>query len=51
VFAAIRSLMDDFDQLTAADPTDRRRLSFLILAATVANTPDVPVPALTADAA
>ena len=45
VFAAIRSLMDDFDQLTDADPTDRRRLSFLILAATVANTPDVPVPA------
>jgi hypothetical protein len=45
VFASIRSLMDDFDQLTDADPTDRRRLSFLILAATVASTPDVPVPA------
>ena len=45
VFAAIRSLMDAFDQLTDADPTDRRRLSFLILAATVANTPDVPLPA------
>ena len=45
VFAAIRSLIDDFDQLTDADPTDRRRLSFLILAATVASTPDVPVPA------
>ncbi len=45
VFAAIRSLLNDFDQFTGADPTDRRRLSFLILAATVARTPDVPVPA------
>jgi predicted TIM-barrel fold metal-dependent hydrolase len=45
VFGAIRLLMDEFDQLTVADPTDRRRLSFLILAATVASTPNVPVPA------
>jgi predicted TIM-barrel fold metal-dependent hydrolase len=49
VFAAIRWLMDDFDQMTAADPSDRRRLSFLILAATVANTPDVPIPSVIAE--
>jgi predicted TIM-barrel fold metal-dependent hydrolase len=45
VFAAIRDLLDAFDQAEAADPTDRRRLAFLIMAATVARTPDVPVPA------
>jgi uncharacterized protein len=44
IFAAIRSLLDAFDAATAADPTDRRRMAFLILAATVATTPDVPVP-------
>ncbi len=44
VFAAIRSLLDAFDELTAADPQDRGRLATLILAATVARTPDVPVP-------
>jgi predicted TIM-barrel fold metal-dependent hydrolase len=43
-FAAIRSLMDVFDELTEEDPTDRRRLGPLIMAATVARTPDVPVP-------
>jgi predicted TIM-barrel fold metal-dependent hydrolase len=47
VFAAISSLLNQFDELTTSDPTDRRRLSFLILAATVASTPEVPVPALT----
>ncbi|MGI9184953.1 MAG: amidohydrolase family protein [Solirubrobacteraceae bacterium] len=46
VFAVIRQLLDLFDQATAHDPTDRRRLAFLILAANVARTPDVPVPAL-----
>jgi predicted TIM-barrel fold metal-dependent hydrolase len=45
VFAVIRDILDDFDQAEAADPTDRRRLAFLILAASVARTPDVPVPA------
>jgi uncharacterized protein len=44
VFAAIRSLLDAFDELTAADPEDRGRIATLILAATVARTPDVPVP-------
>jgi predicted TIM-barrel fold metal-dependent hydrolase len=47
VFAAIRGLIDAFDALEAADPTDRRRLAFLILAVTVARTPDVPVPVTT----
>jgi hypothetical protein len=46
VFAAIRGLIDAHDDFTAAAPNDRRRLVFLILAATVARTPDVPVPAL-----
>jgi hypothetical protein len=44
VVAAIRVLIDAHDELLAADPTDRRRLAFLILAATAARTPDVPVP-------
>jgi hypothetical protein len=44
VFAAIRSLLDTFDELSAAEPDNRRRLAFLILAASVARTPDVPVP-------
>jgi hypothetical protein len=45
VFAAIRRLLDAHDQLTEAYPNDRRRIGPLILAATVARTPDVPVPA------
>jgi hypothetical protein len=45
VFAAIRGLLDAHDELAAEDPSDRRRLTFLILAATAARTPDVPVPA------
>ena len=45
VFAAIRDLLDLFDQLNAtAEPGDRSRLGPLIMAATVARTPDVPVP-------
>jgi hypothetical protein len=44
VFAAIRSLLDAHDQLLAAFPDDRRRLAPLILASTVARTPDVPLP-------
>jgi hypothetical protein len=50
VFAAIRSLLDAYDELEAADPTDRRRMGFLILAAAAAKTPDVPVPAAAAPA-
>jgi hypothetical protein len=49
VFAVIRGLLDSFDQASAEDPTDRRRLAFLILAANVARTPDIPVPASAAD--
>jgi predicted TIM-barrel fold metal-dependent hydrolase len=45
VFAAIRGLLDAHDQLSEADPTDRRRIGPLILAATVARTPDVALPA------
>ncbi len=44
VFSAIRDLMDVHDQLAAAMPKDRRKIAPLILAATVARTPDVPVP-------
>jgi predicted TIM-barrel fold metal-dependent hydrolase len=46
VFAAIRRLMDTHDAIKAENPDDRRRLAFLILALTVARTPDVPVPVL-----
>jgi hypothetical protein len=44
MFAAIRGLIDGFDQYSAEHPDDRRRMTFLILAATAARTPDVPVP-------
>jgi hypothetical protein len=46
VFAAIRDLLDAYDAYTAEHPDDRRRLSFLILAATLARTPEVPLPSL-----
>jgi predicted TIM-barrel fold metal-dependent hydrolase len=45
VFAVVRGLLDTYAQAEAAEPTNRRRLAFLILAASVARTPDVPVPA------
>ena len=45
IFAAIRSLLDAYDEFAVAEPDNRRRLAFLILAATVARTPEVPVPA------
>ena len=45
VFAAILGLLDDYDEYAAEHPDERRRLTFLILAATVARTPDVPIPA------
>jgi hypothetical protein len=44
VFTAIRGLIDAFAEIEAAEPTNRGRLQFLILAASVARTPDVPVP-------
>ncbi len=50
VFAAIRHLINVHDDIHAADPADRRRLAFLILALTTARTPDVPVPAFVAEA-
>jgi uncharacterized protein len=43
-FAAIRDLIALFDQLNAEHPEDRARLGPLIMATTVARTPDVPVP-------
>ena len=45
VFAAIRGLLDDYEEYAAENPESRRRITFLILAATVARTPDVPLPA------
>jgi uncharacterized protein len=48
VFSAIRGLIDLFEAMTAADPANRRRMAPLILAATVARTPEVPIPALAA---
>ena len=39
VFAAIRSLLDAYDEFATPRPDDRRRLTFLILAATVATHP------------
>jgi len=44
VFAAIRALIDAHDELAAREPSNRRRITFLILAATAARTPEVPVP-------
>ncbi len=51
VFAAIRHLVDIYDEIAADHPTDRRRIAFLILATTVARTPDVPIPELTREPA
>jgi uncharacterized protein len=44
VFVGIRSLLDGYDEYAAEHPDERRRITFLILAATVAKTPDVPIP-------
>jgi hypothetical protein len=46
VFAAIRWLLDRYDAYAEEFPQDRRRLTFLILAATIARTPEVPVPSV-----
>jgi hypothetical protein len=45
VFAAIRKLLEQFEQATEEDPENRRRLAFLMTAMTIARTPDVPLPA------
>jgi predicted TIM-barrel fold metal-dependent hydrolase len=45
VFAAIRKLLDAYEAAEEAHPGARRSRTFLILAATVARTPDVPIPA------
>jgi uncharacterized protein len=44
VFIAIRALLDDYEAYAAEHPDERRRITFLILAATVARTPDAPIP-------
>jgi hypothetical protein len=43
-FDAVRDLLDAFEAYSAEHPDERRRLTFLILAATVARTPEVPLP-------
>ncbi len=48
VFAAIRQLLDRYEELSLAEPDNRRRVAFLMMAITAARTPDVPVPALAA---
>lgn len=45
VFEAILKLLRQFDEATEENPEDRRRMSFLMMALTVARTPDVPLPA------
>jgi predicted TIM-barrel fold metal-dependent hydrolase len=45
-FAAVEWLLDRFDDYSSQYPEDRRRLTFLIMATTVARTPDVPLPLL-----
>jgi hypothetical protein len=44
VFEAIRGLIEVFDELNETYPNDRARHGPLIMASTVARTPDVPVP-------
>ncbi|MHB8693206.1 MAG: amidohydrolase family protein [Solirubrobacteraceae bacterium] len=44
VFAAVARLLDQHDAVFAEDPDNRRRLGFLILASSVARSPDVPLP-------
>jgi predicted TIM-barrel fold metal-dependent hydrolase len=49
IFAAIRSLLDTYEEVAIAEPDNRRKLTFLILAATVARTPEVPIPQISRD--
>jgi uncharacterized protein len=44
IFAAIRGLFEQYDEFTAAEPDNRRRMAFLMMAISAANTPDVPLP-------
>jgi uncharacterized protein len=44
LFRTIRGLIDTYDELTLQEPENRRRLAFLMLATSVAKTPDVPLP-------
>jgi predicted TIM-barrel fold metal-dependent hydrolase len=44
VFAAVRRLLDSYDEASRVEPDNRRRLAFLMLAITLARTPDVPIP-------
>jgi predicted TIM-barrel fold metal-dependent hydrolase len=46
VFAAIAALLEAYDQATAEEPENRRRMGLLMMAMTAARTPDVPVPAV-----
>ncbi len=45
VFAAIVDLLDGYEAFEAEHPGERRRNVFLIMAATLARTPEVPLPA------
>jgi predicted TIM-barrel fold metal-dependent hydrolase len=45
VFAGILALLDQYEAYATEHADERRRITFLILAATVAKTPDVPIPA------
>jgi hypothetical protein len=47
VFEAIRTLVDAYEADSAAGGDHRRRAAFLILAVTVARTPEVPIPEIT----
>ena len=44
VFGAVRRLLDQYDEVNAAEPENRRRITLLQMAMTVARTPDVPLP-------
>jgi hypothetical protein len=44
-FAAVARLLDSYEELAAADPESRRPRAVLMLASSIAQTPDVPVPA------
>jgi uncharacterized protein len=46
VFAALRRLLAQYEQAAAQQPEERAPLALLTLAAAIAATPDVPVPAL-----
>lgn len=47
VFAVVDGLLDTHERLSAQDPDSRRPRALLMLASSVAQTPDVPVPAAT----